>query len=107
MDEYARKRILIIDATCFLGDDVVETLSARLSMVFAVCHSLGKRFSDFRGRSSGERPQGGEVTAGTSAQIGFVPTNIKRKKLGYVPEKKWRAAVREHIAELRGRSYPC
>ena len=29
-----------------------------------------------------------------------------RQKLGYIAQKDWRAAVREHLAELRNAGYP-
>jgi len=33
-------------------------------------------------------------------------TEYARKKLGYVPQKDWRTAVREHLADLRANGYP-
>jgi nucleoside-diphosphate-sugar epimerase len=34
------------------------------------------------------------------------PNNYAREKLGYVPQKDWRTAVREHLADLGGEGYP-
>ena len=34
------------------------------------------------------------------------PSDYARKKLGYVPQKDWRTAAREHLAELGAQGYP-
>lgn len=34
------------------------------------------------------------------------PNGYARKKLGYIPKKDWRTAVREHLADLRRENYP-
>jgi len=34
------------------------------------------------------------------------PTEYAHRKLGYVPQKDWRTAVREHLADLRAEGYP-
>ena len=34
------------------------------------------------------------------------PTDYAKRKLGYIPEKDWRTAVREQLAELKAQGYP-
>ncbi len=34
------------------------------------------------------------------------PNDYARRKLGYTPEKDWRTAVREHLADLKAAGYP-
>ncbi len=34
------------------------------------------------------------------------PSDYARAKLGYIPKKDWRTAVREHLADLRDKGYP-
>ena len=34
------------------------------------------------------------------------PNEYARKKLGYVPKKDWRSAVREHLADLKAEGFP-
>lgn len=34
------------------------------------------------------------------------PNDYARRKLGYVPKKDWRIAVREHLADLKAEGYP-
>lgn len=36
----------------------------------------------------------------------YCPNDRARKKLGYVPNKDWRIAVREHLADLKAEGYP-
>lgn len=36
----------------------------------------------------------------------FCPNDYATRKLGYVPEKDWRATIREHLAELKAQGYP-
>lgn len=36
----------------------------------------------------------------------YCPTDYACKKLGYVPKKDWRIAVREHLAEIKADGYP-
>lgn len=34
------------------------------------------------------------------------PSDYAARKLGYVPKKDWRAAIREHLADLKAQGYP-
>lgn len=34
------------------------------------------------------------------------PNDYARKKLGYIPKKDWRTAIREHLADLKTEGYP-
>jgi nucleoside-diphosphate-sugar epimerase len=34
------------------------------------------------------------------------PSDYAARKLGYVPEKDWRTAIREHLADLKAQGYP-
>lgn len=36
----------------------------------------------------------------------YCPTDYATSKLGYVPEKDWRTAIREHLADLKTQGYP-